>query len=266
MIKTNLIFTGVLVMAASTALGESGTKRDLITRIYDIQCTGEGLNFGMMWDTALTPLGPVKAAIDGKEIPLGGMKMSFEKGDATYEVQEVKITLKEADKDKKTFETIAKYKNKDIKLNCTSNKSTKFLRKRKVGDAAEAEKHESKTTRDLMTRISEINCAGDGHDVEMTWDSAIAPMGPVSIVLDGRTLPLGGMTMALDKDGTAYEIKGLKIKLRSSDKGKKSFTPEAQYNGQNISLRCTNTESTKFLRKRPVEAPTTNSQRASGIR
>ncbi len=257
--KMNIFFTCVALFLASVAFAEETTTRDLMTRIYDIKCSGEGLQLDMSWDTAVTPLGPNKIALEGKEIPLGGLKMSFFNGDSAYETQDLKITLKEADKDKKSFETVASYKGKDIKLTCSNKKSTQFLRKRKVTDGSEDDTASVKTTRDLVTKISEVKCIGDGHDIEMKWDSAVTPMGPTEIVLDGRNLPLGGMTLSIDKNETAYDVKGFKIKLKDSDKSKKAFSPEAQYNGKNLSLKCTSSESTKFLRKRNVEAPASGS-------
>lgn len=111
-----------------------------------------------------------------------------------------------------------------------------------------------KTTRDLITRITEVNCAGDGHDLEMKWDTAVTPLGPTEIVLDGRNIPIGGLKMSFAQDGSTYETHGLQITMKHSDKNKKSFTTAAQYNGRSISLKCANHESTKFFRKRNVES------------
>lgn len=266
MIKIYTFLASASLLLTSVASAEETTTRDLVTRIYDIKCSGTGLQLDMFWDTAVTLLGPNKIAIEGKEIPLGGLKMSFLKGDSSYETQDLKITLKEADKDKKSFQTVANYKGKDIQLTCSNEKSIKFLRKRKVSDGSVGDAASQKTTRDLVTKISEVNCQGDGHDVEMKWDSAVTPMGPTEIVLDGRNLPLGGMMMSIEKNETAYDIKGFKIKLKDSDRDKKSFSPEAQYNGKNLSLNCTSSESTKFLRKRPVENPASGSEKSTGAR
>ena len=111
--------------------------------------------------------------------------------------------------------------------------------------------HES-STRDLMTRITKIECTGD-KKIELIWDSAASPMGPIVQKINGEN-PRTITRMGIELDGTSsYEWDGFKISFTEKEKKSKKFQKTATLNGKDISLNCTQDETMKFLRKRVLE-------------
>ena len=116
------------------------------------------------------------------------------------------------------------------------------------------------TTTDLVTRMTDIKCAGDNHNIEMNWDSAVAAMGPTKFLIDGEDAT-GALVMSFGKEQITYESRGLKISIADSDKVK-SFRKVANLKGRDIILNCSYQEKMKFFRSREVGKPATTNPTA----
>ncbi len=111
-------------------------------------------------------------------------------------------------------------------------------------------------TMDLVTRASEMKCSGDGHNVEIGWDTAIMPLGPTKVLVDGKELP-SNMMMGWEKDATSFSNPaagfGFKINHKKAQKVKK-FKEEVVVGGKPYQMECAYKTGLKFLRVRDKES------------
>lgn len=130
----------IILLTITTLSFSVFAERDPITRIRNIKCTNPNHSFEIIWDSALTSVGPDKVNIDGKGFTGNVMTSIVDPKTPkmkTYEGAGLKVSFPNL-ADNKGFKQTAVLNGQSLEFDCSTVNSTKFFRKRAESDAPDA--------------------------------------------------------------------------------------------------------------------------------